>query len=364
MSIPNQSKKQEAESAGIDRNLLTLTNIVKRFPGVEALKKVDFHLRAGEIVSLIGENGAGKSTLMSVIGGVYEPDEGEVHIKGERVKLGTPAEAKSHGIGYVHQEPTLVPNMTGTENLFLGQEKTSRWLVTDSGTMAQEAKQVLEEIGITFDPQKLVKDMNMAEKEAIEIAKAMLQRPRILILDEVTAPLDQVGVEHLFQVIRELKKSGIGIIFISHRLQEVFEISDRIVVLRDGELVGTLSPETSDQSELIRLMIGPESSIKSVSCELRDSSHAGKELLRIEDLSSNGQVHKINLTVHSHEIIGLAGLKGSGRSQLGMALFGLAGCDSGQIFMRGKPVRFKTPSQAITRGIGYIPKDRSIRGSP
>ncbi len=345
----------------MDHDLLIMKNIVKRFPGVEALKKVNFQLKPGEIVSLIGENGAGKSTLMSVIGGVYKPEEGDIYINNKKVTLDSPAVAKMNGIGYVHQEPTLAPNMTGTENLFLGQEKTNRWLMTDSDLMAKEAKKILRQIGITFNPEKLVEDMNMAEKEAIEIAKAMLQRPRILILDEVTAPLDQIGVEHLFQVIRELKKSGIGIIFISHRLQEIFQISDRIVVLRDGKIVGTLDPKTSDQNKLIQLMIGSDASINSVSSTSRVGD-CGEELMRIKELNCNGTKDNGDLVVHKNEILGLAGLKGAGRSQLGMMLFGLADKNNSQLVMKGKPIQINSPSQAISNGIGYIPKDRQHQG--
>ncbi len=345
----------------MDHDLLIMKNIVKRFPGVEALKKVNFQLKPGEIVSLIGENGAGKSTLMSVIGGVYKPEEGDIYINNKKVTLDSPAVAKMNGIGYVHQEPTLAPNMTGTENLFLGQEKTNRWLMMDSDLMANKAKKILRQIGITFNPEKLVEDMNMAEKEAIEIAKAMLQRPRILILDEVTAPLDQIGVEHLFQVIRELKKSGIGIIFISHRLQEIFQISDRIVVLRDGKIVGTLDPKTSDQNKLIQLMIGPDSCINSVSSTSR-VGNCGEELMRIKGLNCNGTKDNGDLVVHKNEILGLAGLKGAGRSQLGMMLFGLADKNNSQLVMKGKPIQINSPSQAISNGIGYIPKDRQYQG--
>lgn len=344
-----------------NHNLLTMTGIVKRFPGVEALKGVDFHIRAGEIVSLIGANGAGKSTLMSVMGGVYRPEEGGIFIQGKRVSLDSPAEARRHGIGYVHQEPTLAPHMTGTENLFLGQEKCNHRIITDSARMEREARDILEEIGISFDPAKEVSRMNMAEKEAVEIAKAMLQRPRILILDEVTAPLDQVGVQKLFQVVRKLRESGIGIVFISHRLREIMEISDRIVVLRDGERVGTLTPERSDQDELIRLMIGSETAIKSISDRSR-RGEAGEELLRCENLGGNGSFRKVNLTIHRREIIGLAGLKGAGRSRLGMAVFGLTTPDSGRILVKGREVRISSPAQAIGHGIGYIPKDRQHQG--
>ncbi len=341
--------------------LLTLTKISKSFSGIMALNHIDFDLNEGEVISLVGENGAGKSTLMSIIGGVYTPDSGDIFLKGNKVKIENPAKARRYGIGYVHQEPTLAPNMTGMENLFLGQEQTYWGIMADKKAMRQQSRQILEEIGITFDPEKKVEDMSMAEKEAIEIAKAMLQKPRILILDEVTAPLDQVGVAHLFRIIKKLKQSGIGIIYISHRLRETLEISDKIFVLRDGKKVGLLNPNNTSQDEIINMMVGQKGVLNSNGDE-ESVSIPGNELLRCEHLTLNNSFKDISMTLSANEIVGLAGLKGSGRSRFARALFGLLKLDKGQIYINNQKIEIKNPSQAINSGIGYIPGDRQNEG--
>ncbi len=343
------------------RQLLGLNKISKSFSGIMALNNVDFDLNEGEVISIVGENGAGKSTLMSVIGGVYTPDDGEIFIKGEKVEIGNPATAREYGIGYVHQEPTLAPNMTGIENLFLGQERSYFGIMTDTKLMYQQAQHILEEIGITFDPEKKVRDMSMAEKEAIEIAKAMLQKPRILILDEVTAPLDQVGVEHLFRIIKKLKESGIGIIYISHRLRETLEISDKIFVLRDGRKIGFLNPENTTHNEIINMMVGEEGVLTSIGDE-EDISIPGRELLKCENLLLNNSFKNISMTLRANEIVGFAGLKGSGRSRFARALFGLLKIEKGEIYINERKNKIKSPSQAINAGIGYIPGDRQNEG--
>jgi len=340
--------------------LLQLTHITKSFRGIVALKDMDLQLNEGEVISLVGENGAGKSTLMSIIGGVYTPEKGEIFIKGESVRIENPGVARKHGIGYVHQEPTLAPNMTGTENLFLGQEQTYSWIMADSKSMHLRAREILEEIGISFDPQKMVSEMTMAEKEAVAISKAMLQRPKILILDEVTAPLDQVGVRRLFKIIRKLKRSGIGIIYITHRLRETFEISDKIFVLRDGKKVGIRNPKETSQEEIIKMMVGEEG-ISNANDDERISKE-GRELLRCEGLSHEKSFRNINMRLRANEIIGIAGLKGAGRSRFARALFGLLKVDGGAIHVDGQKVEIKNPLQAMNAGIGYIPGDRQHEG--
>jgi len=344
-----------------DHRLLELSKIRKSFPGVMALQDVDFKLDKGEVVSLVGENGAGKSTLMSIIGGVYTPDSGEIFIKGEKVEIENTAIARRYGIGYVHQEPTLAPNMTGTENLFMGQEQSYFKIMADMKLMRKKSNQILEEIGITFDPDKGVGDMSMAEKEGVEIAKVMLQRPKILILDEVTAPLDQIGVKHLFRIIKKLKKSGIGIIYITHRLRETFEISDKIFVLRDGQKVGTLYPNETSQDEVIKMMVGEEGVLTSNEVE-GDKLIPGHELLRCEKLSKKKSFENVSITLKANEIVGLAGLKGSGRSRFVRALFGLIKVDKGEIYINDRKVKISTPLQAMNAGIGYIPGDRQSEG--
>ena len=254
----------------------------------------------------------------------------------------------------------MAPNMTGTENLFLGQEQTYSWIMADSKSMHLRAREILEEIGISFDPQKMVSEMTMAEKEAVAISKAMLQRPKILILDEVTAPLDQVGVSHLFEIIRKLKRSGIGIIYITHRLRETFEISDKIFVLRDGKKVGIRNPKETSQEEIIKMMVGEEG-ISNANDDERISKE-GRELLRCEGLSHEKSFRNINMRLRANEIIGIAGLKGAGRSRFARALFGLLKVDGGAIHVDGQKVEIKNPLQAMNAGIGYIPGDRQHEG--
>ena len=236
--------------------LLRLSKINKKFPGVEALKQVDLILNGGEVIGLVGENGAGKSTLMKIVSGVYTQTEGDVYINEKKVDITNPATAQNLGIGMVQQEPALAQNLSAADNIFLGKEKTNKKLILETNDMVSEADQLLKEIGAKIDPNNRVDQMSMAQKEAVGIAKAMLLRPKILILDEVTSPLDQEGAEHLFDVIKKLKNTGIGIIFISHRLWEIFEISDRIVVLRDGNKVASLETDKTNQNEIINLMVG------------------------------------------------------------------------------------------------------------
>ncbi len=341
--------------------LLQLKKIEKVFPGIVALQDVDFELNAGEVISLVGENGAGKSTLMSVIGGVYSPEKGKILIDGNRVHIDNPGIARKHGIGYVHQEPTLAANMTGTENLFLGQERTRAWLMTDNKWMEKRANMILDEIGIAFDPEKEVADMTMAEKEAVAISKVMLQDPRILILDEVTAPLDQVGVNHLFKIIKKLKKSDIGIIYISHRLRETFQISDKIFVLRDGRKVGEKKPEETSHEEIIRMMVGEEG-ISSTNGNGDKVSVSSTEMLKCRNFSLKKSFHDINISLRKNEILGLAGLKGSGRSRFVRAIFGLMKPDEGDVYINGEKVEIRNPIDAMEAGIGFIPGDRQHEG--
>jgi ribose transport system ATP-binding protein len=223
--------------------LLSLEGVSKSFPGVRALREVDFAVDAGEVVSLVGQNGAGKSTLMSVVGGIYEPDEGQVRIGGEAVRIATPGAAEELGVGLVHQEPTLVPNLTVAANIFLNRERRRGGVFLDFAQMRRESRRITQTLGFDIDPERLVEDLTLVEKEAVEIAKAMLLRPRILILDEVTAPLNADAVERLFEIVAALEAEGIAIIFISHRLDEVIRVSDRVVVLRDGSNAGDLRPQ-------------------------------------------------------------------------------------------------------------------------
>jgi ribose transport system ATP-binding protein len=270
----------------IDKTLLNLVGISKTFPGSKALNEVNFSLNRGEIVSIVGQNGAGKSTLVSIIGGIYVPDSGEIFIDGRKVRILNPAMAEGLGIGMVHQEPTLVPMMDVASNLFLNREHIKSRFVLDFKKMKQESEKILNLLCFAISPEKLVEDLTIVEREVVEIAKAMLLNPRILILDEVTAPLGAGEVEHLFELIKDLKAKGMSIIFISHRLQEVIQISDRVVVLRDGEKVGDLNIENSlSMKRIIDLMLG-EKTVEDI--RGREEIHIKRErILMVKNLSKN-----------------------------------------------------------------------------
>jgi len=338
---------------------LVMDKISKTFPGVEALKNVDFYLNEGEIVALVGENGAGKSTLMNILAGICTPTKGDIFIGGKRVQITNPAIARKYGIGMVHQQLTLVPNMSVAANIFMGQEWLTKGIFLNSREMLKKSEKILNDIGMPLDPKKIVNEMSMPEQEIVEISRVMMQNPRVVILDEVTSPLDSTEVEHLFRVIRKLKSSGIGIIFISHRLREVFEISDRIVILRDGQNVGMLDTKETSQEEVIRLMIGQ--TLNHYYARSEETS-TGRTLLRVENLSSDNLFKDVNLTLQNKEILGLAGLKGSGRSELAKAIFGLLRVEKGEIYINDRKVKIETPFDAIRLGIGYIPADRDNEG--
>jgi ribose transport system ATP-binding protein len=349
--------------------LLELRKISKRFPGVNALKGVDFSIDGGEIVSLVGTNGAGKSTLSSIIAGIYTPDEGEILIEGKAVKILNPNIAEELGIGIVHQEPTLVPNMSVAANLFLNRERTKKGIFLDYDEMKKESEKILQFLGFTIDTEELVGNLTLVEKEIVEIAKAMLTSPRILILDEVTAPLNKEEVEHLFKIIRDLKNKGLAIIFIGHRIKEIIDISDRIVVLRDGANAGELSKSEVNrigdisEKEVIRMMLG-EIGDADIQDYCPDNKRYIKDevLLKVKNLSRKGSFKDINIELHSGEIVGLAGLKGSGITEFLNSLYGMLKTDSGEIYVKGSCVKIDNPAQAIAKGIGFITNDRQKEG--
>jgi ribose transport system ATP-binding protein len=344
--------------------LLNLKNIHKEFIGVKALSGVDFELHKGTIVSLVGTNGAGKSTLSNIIAGVFQPSQGDVYIEGEKVRLLSPKDAERFGIGYVHQEPTLVPHMTVVENLFLNRELVKNGVVLDFNKMKEESKKTLDFLGFKIDVNRTVDSLSIVEKEVVEIAKAMLLKPRILILDEVTAPLNKVEVEHLFKVIRELKSNGMGIIFIGHRIKEIIQISDRIVVLRDGKIVAELDDNDEIQEKhVIQPMLGEiidDSLEDCMASEIANS--ADEELLRVEDLSKSGYYSDIRFSLNKGEILGFAGLKGSGVTEIFKSIQGICKYDDGKLYVKNAECKFNSPREAIDGGVGMITNDRQGEG--
>lgn len=344
--------------------ILEARGIKKSFHGVKALKGVDFTLSKGEIVSLIGTNGAGKSTLCSIIAGIYSCDEGEIKLNGKPIKITSPIVADEAGIGIVHQEPTLVPRLTIAENIFLNRER-KKGIVLDFKRMEKESQETLEMLGYKdLDVHTKVMDLTLVQREIVTIAKAMLSRPKILILDEVTAPLNQKEVEFLFKMVKELQKQDMGIIFISHKLRETLQLCNRVVVFRDGNNVADLevTPELAERD-----IIGPMLGV-SVEGDIerawypRETKVEEKDLLEISGLNKERYYHDIDFHLKSGEIVGFAGLKGAGITEMFFGISGEMKPDSGKIQVEGKTVQFKSPKQALDAGIGMVTNDRQGEG--
>lgn len=345
-----------------------MKNISRAFPGVKAVNDVSFSVDKGEIVSLIGQNGAGKSTLVSIIGGIYTPNAGEIFIRGKKRKISDPAVSEQLGIGMVHQEPTLVPAMSVAANIFLNRETVKGKLFLNFSTMAEESKKIINYLGFDIDPEILVEELSLVEREVVEIAKAMLSKPRILILDEVTAPLGEDEANNLFKLIEELKAGGMAIVFISHRLKEVKLIADRIFVMRNGKKAGELAKsDNPSEKEIIALMLGK--SVVEQEKEIIKREDASilacdteNPFLVVNNLSCGRHFSEINIELCRGEILGLAGLKGSGITEIFKTIFGLMRKDCGDILIDRQPVKIKHPKDAITNGIGMITNDRQQEG--
>jgi len=332
----------------------------KSFAGVKALRSVSFELRAGEVHALIGENGAGKSTLIKIITGAVTPDAGTIKVRGEAVPRMDPRLSKSLGIAAIYQQPSLFPDLTVAENIALALESGSGWRILDWKARSRRAAELLKRAGASMDPQKLVATLSMPEQQLVEIAKAIGADARIVIMDEPTASLTEREVESLFQVIARLRSEGVGVIYISHRLEEIAEVADRVTVLRDGETIATKRRDEVDRGELIRMMVGRE--LGSIFPKRKIT--VGDTVLELRNVSSGAAgVHGISLSVRKGEILGIAGLVGSGRTQLAETIFGLTPADSGEILLRGERVRIASPRDAIRRGIGYVPEDRPRHGA-
>ncbi|MFZ8828488.1 MAG: ATP-binding cassette domain-containing protein [Armatimonadota bacterium] len=338
---------------------LRLQGIRKSFDGVQALKGVDLELWAGEIHALIGENGAGKSTLIKIAGGIFAPDAGTIVLDGKPVRFADPRDAQRQGIVVIHQTPTLCPHLSVTENILLGHLPT-RWGIVQWKRANELAANLLTQLGVTLPLDAPVGTLSAAQQQLVALARALSLRARWLILDEPTAALSRSETERLFAILRQLKSQGVGVLFVSHRLDEVLELADRITVLRDGEKVATLSAADATREQLITLMAGrqiaPQPS--TVTAPIKPSS----PLLRLRDVVVPDFVRGVSLEVRSGEVVGLFGLVGSGRSELAQALVGLRPIASGVVEWQGKPVRFRNPKEALTHGIAYLPEDRLRQG--
>ncbi|PYT15140.1 MAG: D-xylose ABC transporter ATP-binding protein [Acidobacteria bacterium] len=339
--------------------LLEATSITKSFAGVRALKGVSFELLRGEVHALIGENGAGKSTLIKIMTGAVTADSGTLRVSGQLVPHNNPSISRSLGIAAIYQQPSLFPHLSVTENIALALESGSAWRRVDWKARKRRTSELLERAGAAIDPERLVATLSMPEQQIVEIAKAIGADAKILIMDEPTASLTDREVESLFKVIALLRGQEVGIIYISHRLEEIAAIADRITVLRDGETIATRSRDEVDRAELIKMMVGRELAAVFPKREVT----LGEVALEIRGLSNRAiGLHDVSLSVRRGEILGLAGLVGSGRTELAETLFGLAPAYSGEVLLRGVPVRIKSPAHAIQLGIGYMPEDRRQHG--
>lgn len=343
----------------MDNNIvLKMEKICKYYPGVTALDHVDFELRKGEVHALLGENGAGKSTLCKIIAGAQPMDDGSYCLDGEQIRTLTPQSAKDKGVSMIYQEFNLVPYLKVYENMFLGKE-IERGIYADKRAMIRKTREVFERFHIEIDPNSRISDLSNAYKQQVEIAKAVLENAKVLIMDEPTAPLGNREVENLFEMIRTLKSEGVSIIYISHRLEELFEISDRITVMRDGQYIETLNTKDTNKSALVKLMVGRDLSEDYP----QRSTPIGEEVLRVEHLSTvETKLHDVSFTLHKGEILGFAGLVGAGRTEVMRALFGADHRSSGTVYVGGKQVEILRPIDAIHHGIALIPEDRKGQG--
>jgi ABC-type sugar transport system ATPase subunit len=339
--------------------LLQMRQISKSYEGTRALRGVDFSAVAGEVHAIVGENGAGKSTLVKILSGAVRRDSGDILIDGRPVEINSPFDAHHLGIRAVYQEFSLVPHLSVTENILMGQMPVTRGGWLDWNAAHRKAQTVLEEIGFHgINVRTPVARLSVPHQQMVEIAKALLATPRILILDEPSAVLSQEEVTRLFSLITRLKQQSTLVLYISHRLEEVFEVADRITVLKDGELVGTVRSEESDQAQLIRMMVGR--TLEEIYPQRR--SQAGEEVLRVHQLSRDGVFEDVSFSLKRGEVLGMFGLVGSGRTQVARCLFGADQPTSGQIFLRGQPYRPKTPRDAVEAGIAFLTEDRKRNG--
>ncbi len=339
-----------------DRNILEIKGVSKSFPGVKALESVDIEIREGEIHALVGENGAGKSTLIKILSGAYRKDRGEIIFDGEPVDIRNPHHAQQIGISTIYQEFNLANHLTVTENILLGQ-LPQRGPIVDWTTAKKTAREILDELGVNMDMDALVGTMPVAEKQLVEIAKALAHKSRVLIMDEPSAVLGEKDMEKLYQVIRSLKARGITIIYISHRLIEIFDIADRVTVLKDGGLVGTKNISEVTMPGLVKMMIGRD--LKDVYPKWNRSF--GNVLLEVKNINRPGILQDVSFNVRAGEIIGIAGMRGSGRTELVRAIFG-ADPHSGTITLSGKDLRIHSPGEAISHRIALATEDRKAEG--
>ena len=340
--------------------LLSLTGVSKEFPGVKALDNVHFDLNRGEVHAIVGENGAGKSTLMKILSGIYKKDAGNINYQGKQVNVSSPFEAQKLGISIIHQELNLMPDLTVAQNIFIGREDRRKGRVfLNNAKLNNAARELLVELELALDPKAIVGGLTIAKQQMVEIAKAVSYRGEVIIMDEPTSSLTPAETESLFKIIRTLKAAGKGVVYISHRLEELNKITDRITVLRDGEYVKTLNTAETSISEVISLMVG-----RKVDQDQRPDlrPHNNEIVLSVEGISDQHLLRDVSFDLRKGEILGFAGLMGAGRTELARALIGANQKTAGKVTLRGKEVKINNPSDAVKAGIGYLSEDRNKYG--
>ena len=339
--------------------ILSMKGITKSFSGVAALKNAALDLKAGEVVALMGENGAGKSTLMKILTGIYSKDSGEIQYMGQEVCFKGPAESEEAGISIVHQELNMMNDLTVAQNLFIGREEMNGFLIDDK-KMNEKARELFKVLKIDINPAEKIGNLTVGKQQMVEIAKAISSKAKVIIFDEPTAALTDSEIEELFKVIRDLKKQGTGMVYISHRMDEINVISDRVIVMRDGEYVGTLITKECSKDDIIKLMVG-----RTILGEPKTASNVAKDapvVLKCEKLNRGKAVKDVSFELRKGEILGFSGLMGAGRTEVARLIFGADKKDSGKIFINGKEVTINTPEDAVAHGIGYLSEDRKRFG--
>ena len=339
--------------------LVSVQNLSKSFPGVRALDSVRFDLMPGEVHALMGENGAGKSTLMKILAGVYRKDSGEVLLDVKPVEIESPAHAQSLAIGIIHQELHLMGHLTAAQNIFLGREpRKVAGLLLDEAQLNRDAQALFDRLKLALAPTTIIGELTVARQQMVEIAKALSHKSRVLIMDEPTAALNNAEIEELFRIIRQLKAEGVGIVYISHKMDEIQRIADRITVMRDGAYIATV-PSATPMAEVIAMMVGRK--LDATEKQIPDTS-ANEVLLDVRGLNRGRAIRDVSFTVRRGEILGFAGLMGAGRTEVARAVFGADPIDAGEVWVGGKRIRLTSPEDAVQAGIGYLSEDRKHFG--
>ena len=339
--------------------ILTMEGIDKSFPGVHALDNVQLDVRRGEVHALMGENGAGKSTLMKVLTGIYQKDAGRIIFEGREMRFASPREAQAAGIVIVHQELNMMGHLTVAQNIFIGREPR-RGILIDDARMNDDARALFKQLGIDIDPRETMSRLTVGKQQMCEIAKAISHEAKVIVFDEPSAALTDAEIDQLFRIIRDLRERQYGIVYISHRMDEIKRITDRVTVMRDGQTVGTLVTQDCTKDDIIHMMVG-----RVIFEEPKTQSRVPADapvVLRVEHLNAGRMVQDVSFTLHKGEILGFSGLMGAGRTEMARALFGADERESGDIFIDGVPVNIRSPQDAVRVGIGYLSEDRKRYG--